>query len=218
KGGEDAAGHSHPSAASVRCTGRISEAAGQGIREGDQAEGARGQRGEAGGYHPSVPQTAVKSKTTVFFRFLLQPNKLSNDLVQQFLLPDQTPPILEAEMSSGPSRWTAAAAHPDTRRRKKRRRTGTTQLKPDEGTPELPVGMVRVRLDTDGSLHDVTEYETEQCNPPEQNLCEDLSDLQHMSECGVLNTLMCRARADLPSRRPDPTWSACGRRCRPTAG
>ncbi len=29
----------------------------------------------------------------------MQPSKLSNNLVQQFLLPDQTPPILEAEMS-----------------------------------------------------------------------------------------------------------------------
>lgn len=29
----------------------------------------------------------------------LQPNKLSDNLVQQFLLPDQTPSILEAEMS-----------------------------------------------------------------------------------------------------------------------
>lgn len=28
-----------------------------------------------------------------------QPNKLNNNLVQQFLLPDETPPILEAEMS-----------------------------------------------------------------------------------------------------------------------
>lgn len=36
-----------------------------------------------------------------------------------------------------------------------------TQLKPDEGTPELPEGRVRVRLETDGSLHDVTEYEIE---------------------------------------------------------
>lgn len=36
-----------------------------------------------------------------------------------------------------------------------------TQLKPDEGTPELPEGKVRVRLETDGSLHDVTEYEIE---------------------------------------------------------
>lgn len=36
-----------------------------------------------------------------------------------------------------------------------------TQLKPDEGTPELPEGRVRVRLQRDGSHHDVTEYEIE---------------------------------------------------------
>lgn len=36
-----------------------------------------------------------------------------------------------------------------------------TQLKPDEGTPELPDGSVRVRLQADGSVHDVTEFETE---------------------------------------------------------
>lgn len=36
-----------------------------------------------------------------------------------------------------------------------------TQLKPDEGTPELPEGRVRVRLHSDGSLHDVTEFEIE---------------------------------------------------------
>lgn len=36
-----------------------------------------------------------------------------------------------------------------------------TELKPDEGTPDLPSGRVRVRLETDGSLHDVTEFEVE---------------------------------------------------------
>ena len=44
-----------------------------------------------------------------------------------------------------------------------------TQLKPDEGTPDLPEGRVRVRLETDGSLHDVTQYEIEKvgqlCSP-----------------------------------------------------
>lgn len=37
-------------------------------------------------------------KTTECF-FPLQPSKLSENLVQQFLLPDETPPILEAEMA-----------------------------------------------------------------------------------------------------------------------
>ncbi|TNM92062.1 hypothetical protein fugu_019074 [Takifugu bimaculatus] len=211
------------------------------------------------------------------------PSKLSNDLVQQFLVPDQTPPILEAEMSlraeqiNGSGRCTLTPdgqnkqeARQEVRtqpsRRSEERRstiraepeeekveeakpaeqteerlqpegrqaeanvtendrrqvrdvwyeagrvwyvhkdgfTPATQLKPDEGTPELPDGMVRVRLDTDGSLHDVTEYETEQCNPPEQNLCEDLSNLQHMNECGVLNTLSSRARADMPLTHAGP--------------
>ena len=41
-----------------------------------------------------------------------------------------------------------------------------TQLKPDEGTPDLPDGRARVRLQTDGSVHDVTEYEIEKvCSP-----------------------------------------------------
>lgn len=34
-----------------------------------------------------------------------------------------------------------------------------TQLKPDEGTPDLPAGLVRVRMETDGTLHDVMEHD-----------------------------------------------------------
>lgn len=233
-----------------------------------------------------------------------QPSKLSDNLVQQFLLPDQTPPILEAEMSlraeklisnsrqgrnsaqsdhtSSPLRHIVSpepANRPETRpavtpeppkqkqdmtsqkestkapqaEQKKEERiekvqqvqkkeeemekrqepegrqadatiteqdrrevrdvwyeAGTvwfankdgfnlaTQLKPDEGTPELPEGRVRVRLETDGSLHDVTEYEIEKCNPSEQDLCEDLSDLQSVNECGVLHTLTSRVKANMP--------------------
>ncbi|XP_030292095.1 unconventional myosin-XVIIIb isoform X3 [Sparus aurata] len=79
-----------------------------------------------------------------------------------------------------------------------------TQLKPDEGTPELPEGRVRVRLQTDGSLHDVTEYEIEKCNPSELDLCEDLSDLQSVNECGVLHTLTSRAKASMPLTHAGP--------------
>ncbi len=39
-----------------------------------------------------------------------------------------------------------------------------TRLKPDEGTPELADGRVRVRLDSDGSIHDVSQYEIEKVN------------------------------------------------------
>ncbi|AWP00622.1 putative unconventional myosin-XVIIIb [Scophthalmus maximus] len=79
-----------------------------------------------------------------------------------------------------------------------------TQLKPDEGTPELPEGRVRVRLQTDGSLHDATEYEIEKCNPSELDLCEDLSDLQSVNECGVLHTLTSRAKANMPLTHAGP--------------
>ncbi|KAM4527204.1 unconventional myosin-XVIIIb isoform 2-T2 [Odontesthes bonariensis] len=82
--------------------------------------------------------------------------------------------------------------------------TRATQLKPDEGTPELPEGRVRVRLETDGSLHDVTEYEVEKCNPAELDLCEDLSDLQSVNECSVLHVLTSRAKANLPLTHAGP--------------
>uniref|UniRef100_A0A8C4DC35 Myosin motor domain-containing protein n=1 Tax=Dicentrarchus labrax TaxID=13489 RepID=A0A8C4DC35_DICLA len=232
-----------------------------------------------------------------------QPSKLSDNLVQQFLLPDQTPPILEAEMSlraeqlisnskhivspdpaskqdtgqevtpeppkkhqdmrSERSKRTPPAEQPkgrieevkqvekkeerqepegrqaDTtvtetdRREEVHLRTrgefgfwslflpvgvqsminnllsdwllvSATQLKPDEGTPELPEGRVRVRLQSDGSLHDVTEFEIEKCNPSELDLCEDLSDLQSVNECGVLHTLTSRAKANMPLTHAGP--------------
>lgn len=41
----------------------------------------------------------AKRDVRIHFLLSLQPNKLSDGLVQQFLLPDQTPSILEAEMS-----------------------------------------------------------------------------------------------------------------------
>uniref|UniRef100_A0A3P9MEK1 Myosin motor domain-containing protein n=1 Tax=Oryzias latipes TaxID=8090 RepID=A0A3P9MEK1_ORYLA len=82
--------------------------------------------------------------------------------------------------------------------------TRATQLKPDEGTPDLPEGRVRVRLETDGSLHDVAELEVEKCNPAELDLCEDLSDLQCVNESGVLHTLTSRAKANMPLTRAGP--------------
>ncbi|XP_058473212.1 unconventional myosin-XVIIIb-like [Solea solea] len=82
--------------------------------------------------------------------------------------------------------------------------TLATQLKPDEGTPELPEGRVRVRLQTDASLHDVSQYEIEKCNPSELDLCEDLSDLHSVNECGVLHTLISRAKGNMPLTHAGP--------------
>ncbi|KAM3874623.1 unconventional myosin-XVIIIb [Diretmus argenteus] len=79
-----------------------------------------------------------------------------------------------------------------------------TQLKPDEGTPDLPEGRVRVQLKSDGTLHDVTEFDIEKCNPSELDLCDDLSDLQSVNECGVLHTLSSRAKASLPLTHAGP--------------
>nr|XP_046231592.1 unconventional myosin-XVIIIb-like isoform X2 [Scatophagus argus] len=220
------------------------------------------------------------------------PNRLSDNLVQQFLHPDETPPILEAQkslqaeqlinnskhivapeprnnqetrqevtpeppqqqqedMKPERSQKTPQAEHRQDRReqvkqvkqvekREERQEpdgrqadtsisettrrevrdvwyeagdvwyvhkdgfTLATQLKPDEGTPELPEGRVRVRLEADGSLHDVTEFEIEKCNPSELDLCEDLSDLQRVNECGVLHTLISRAKANMPLTHAGP--------------
>lgn len=43
-----------------------------------------------------------------------------------------------------------------------------------------------------------------QCNPPELDLCEDLSDLQSVNECGALHTLTSRAKANLPLTHAGP--------------
>uniref|UniRef100_A0AAZ3Q010 Myosin motor domain-containing protein n=1 Tax=Oncorhynchus tshawytscha TaxID=74940 RepID=A0AAZ3Q010_ONCTS len=209
------------------------------------------------------------------------PSKLSDNLVQQFLLPDQTPPILEAEMalrnehlvngergrhsnqsdlktSSPPQIISPEIKSPplgDTAKKEvtsepqKQEMTteqlkqkqevtselqgqevksgkekvrdvwyeiGTvwyvhkegfslaTQLKPDEGTPDLPAGLVRVRMETDGTLHDVMEHDIQKLNPSELDLCEDLSELQSVNECGALHTLTSRAKASLPLTQAGP--------------
>ncbi|TRY84422.1 hypothetical protein DNTS_032450, partial [Danionella cerebrum] len=86
--------------------------------------------------------------------------------------------------------------------------TLATELKPDEGTLELPEGRVRVQLQSDGSIHDVSVYDIEKLNPPELDLCEDLSDLVSVNECSVLHTLCSRAKAHQPLTRAGPNLLA----------
>ncbi|XP_049325011.1 unconventional myosin-XVIIIb-like [Astyanax mexicanus] len=225
------------------------------------------------------------------------PSKLSENLVQQFLLPDETPPILEAEMtlraeqqvngerdrpavsprriltpnpkpqrqessgSSDPARspetptgterqggrqetqpaekqrqeeelrttrpqsepQTPEKPEPETPKKPVRdvwyeagsvwysHKNGfslATQLKPDDGTPELPDGTVRVRLHTDGSVHDVTQFEIEKLNPSELDLSEDLSNLVSVNESSVLHVLTSRARAHSPFTHAGPNLLA----------
>ncbi|XP_077442138.1 unconventional myosin-XVIIIb [Vanacampus margaritifer] len=210
-----------------------------------------------------------------------QPSKLSDNLVQQFLLPDQTPPILEAEMllraeKQGQAASPALSPRPPPSQRsavlpsKTRREVTTetfaagraesegaelslqeemseerqepegrladaavmecdpvkvkdvwyeagavwyvhkdgftlaTQMKPDEGTPELPQGRVRLRLHTDDSLLDVDEDHMDKCNPAHLDLCEDLSELHSVNESSVLHTLMSRAKANMPLTHAGP--------------
>ncbi|XP_061118612.1 unconventional myosin-XVIIIb-like isoform X2 [Conger conger] len=86
--------------------------------------------------------------------------------------------------------------------------TLATQLKPDEGTPDLPEGRARVRLQTDGSVHDVTQYEIEKVNPAELDLCEDVSELVSVNESSLLHTLTSRASAQLPLTHAGPNLLA----------
>ncbi|XP_077354525.1 unconventional myosin-XVIIIb isoform X3 [Festucalex cinctus] len=212
-----------------------------------------------------------------------QPSKLSDNLVQQFLLPDQTPPILEAEMllraekqgqGAGPAlpprlpssqrsavlpgqtRWEVTpepftGGRPESLREEERVEkmeetleerqepegrladatvmecdmvkvkdvwyeagavwyvhkdgfTLATQMKPDEGTPELPQGRARLRLHSDGSLLDVDEDHIDTCNPVHLDLCEDLSELHSVNESSVLHTLISRAKANMPLTHAGP--------------
>ncbi|XP_066507177.1 unconventional myosin-XVIIIb-like [Hoplias malabaricus] len=86
--------------------------------------------------------------------------------------------------------------------------TLATQLKPDEGTPELPDGTVRVRLHSDGSVHDVTQFEIEKLNPSELDMCEDLGEMVSVNESSVLHTLTTRAKAHLPFTHAGPNLLA----------
>lgn len=43
-----------------------------------------------------------------------------------------------------------------------------------------------------------------QCNPPESDLCDDLSDLQCVNESAVLHTLTSRAKANMPLTHAGP--------------
>ncbi|XP_061703740.1 unconventional myosin-XVIIIb-like isoform X3 [Syngnathoides biaculeatus] len=82
--------------------------------------------------------------------------------------------------------------------------TPATQLKPDEGTPDLPQGHVRLRLRSDGSLLDVPEDCVDKCNPAHLDLCEDLSELPSINESGVLHTLISRSKAGMPLTHAGP--------------
>uniref|UniRef100_A0A8B9S3Y2 Myosin XVIIIB n=1 Tax=Apteryx owenii TaxID=8824 RepID=A0A8B9S3Y2_APTOW len=75
--------------------------------------------------------------------------------------------------------------------------TLATQLKPDVGTPELPAGRVRVRLEADGSVTEVDEDSVHRTNPPSLDYAEDLAALTSLNESSAINTLQHRYGAHL---------------------
>ncbi|XP_014642519.1 PREDICTED: unconventional myosin-XVIIIb [Ceratotherium simum simum] len=76
--------------------------------------------------------------------------------------------------------------------------TLATVLKPDEGTADLPAGRVRLCIDADKTITEVDEEHVHRANPPELDQAEDLASLVSVNESSVLNTLLCRYRAQLP--------------------
>ncbi|XP_068767615.1 unconventional myosin-XVIIIb [Struthio camelus] len=86
--------------------------------------------------------------------------------------------------------------------------TLATQLKPDVGTPELPAGRVRVRLEADGSVTEVDEDSVHRTNPPSLDYAEDLAALISLNESSAVNTLQHRYRARLRCTYAGPSLVA----------
>ncbi|XP_077163800.1 unconventional myosin-XVIIIb isoform X2 [Paroedura picta] len=76
--------------------------------------------------------------------------------------------------------------------------TLATELKPDVGTPELPPGRVRVRVEADGSVMEVEEENVQRTNPSWLDSAEDLASLLSLNESSVLHTLQQRFQSQLP--------------------
>ncbi|XP_067162966.1 unconventional myosin-XVIIIb [Apteryx mantelli] len=86
--------------------------------------------------------------------------------------------------------------------------TLATQLKPDVGTPELPAGQVRVRLEADGSVTEVDEDSVHRTNPPSLDYAEDLAALTSLNESSAINTLQHRYGAQLRCTYAGPSLVA----------
>ncbi|XP_069727485.1 unconventional myosin-XVIIIb isoform X2 [Phaenicophaeus curvirostris] len=86
--------------------------------------------------------------------------------------------------------------------------TLATQLKPDEGTPELPAGRVRVRREADGSITEVDEDSIQRTNPPNLDYAEDLAALISLNECSAVHTLQQRYQSRLPCTYAGPSLVA----------
>uniref|UniRef100_A0A8C8S369 Myosin XVIIIB n=1 Tax=Pelusios castaneus TaxID=367368 RepID=A0A8C8S369_9SAUR len=72
-----------------------------------------------------------------------------------------------------------------------------TVLQPDVGTPELPPGRVRVRVEADNAVTEVEEEYVHRTNPSSLDYTDDLAALISLNESSILNTLQHRYRSQL---------------------
>ncbi|XP_061459502.1 unconventional myosin-XVIIIb isoform X2 [Rhineura floridana] len=86
--------------------------------------------------------------------------------------------------------------------------TLATELKPDEGTPELPLGTVRVRVEADSSIIEVDEENIQRTNPPSLDYAEDLASLVSLNEASVVHTLRHRRQSQLHYTNTGPNLIA----------
>ncbi|KAM4707086.1 unconventional myosin-XVIIIb [Discoglossus pictus] len=75
--------------------------------------------------------------------------------------------------------------------------TLATELKPDVGTPELPEGRVRIRIDAENKVLEVDEENIHRTNPSKFDYAEDLTTLISLNESSVINTLQHRYQSQL---------------------
>uniref|UniRef100_A0A8C3TBY7 Myosin XVIIIB n=1 Tax=Chelydra serpentina TaxID=8475 RepID=A0A8C3TBY7_CHESE len=83
-----------------------------------------------------------------------------------------------------------------------------TVLKPDVGTPELPAGRVRIRVEADNTVAEVDEEDVHRTNPSKLDYAEDLAALLSLNEPSVINTLQHRYQSQLCSTYAGPSLIA----------
>ncbi|XP_072332857.1 unconventional myosin-XVIIIb-like isoform X2 [Scyliorhinus torazame] len=82
--------------------------------------------------------------------------------------------------------------------------TLATVLKPDVGTPELPEGQVRIRIESDNMIIDTDEELIHKTNPPKLDYAEDLAQLISLNESSVLHVLQQRYGSQLIHTKAGP--------------
>uniref|UniRef100_UPI00358E40BE unconventional myosin-XVIIIa-like isoform X2 n=1 Tax=Myxine glutinosa TaxID=7769 RepID=UPI00358E40BE len=85
-----------------------------------------------------------------------------------------------------------------------------TELRPDEGTPEMPPGRLKLKLDERGLVLDVDEEDIEKANPPHLDQVEDLASLLYLNESSVLHTLRTRLSTGNPCTLAGPHHVSVG--------